>query len=385
MEEHMRNYFKLAIALVFIMLACTACTSNSNRVCVETDAVSNNGVGDMDLLNILQSIREEYDLPAMAAALVTDQGLQRVAAVGTRKCGTDNPVTLDDLWHLGSDTKIMTATLAAILVEEGKLQWTTTVNEVFPEIIETSNPGFRDVNLLQLLSHEAGLPRDIEYSSISQSIPIPDQRLEVVRMAFNEEPLYTPGTQFQYSNVGYVIVGAMIERITDMDWETAITQNVFLPLKMTSAGFGGLGTPGMIDQPWGHYPSGEPAASNGPDDDIPLFTGPAGTVYCTIQDWALFIEDQLRGAQGEPGLLSSESYQMLQNTHFDSDYALGWSVAWPDGKVLYHGGSNGMYLTNVVINPEKNFAVLVCTNEGGDDSYYAEDEVIREIIINVIE
>jgi len=318
----------------------------------------------------------------MAAALITDQGLQKIAAIGTRKWGTDSPVTINDQWHLGSDTKAMTATLAAILVEEGRLKWTTTVTEVFPDFADSFNSGFRDVTLLQLLSHEAGLPADLNYATIGQSISVRDQRLQAVRMALHDKPLSAPGTQYLYSNVGYIIVGAMIERVTGMDWETAITQDVFIPLKMGSVGFGGLGTPGMIDQPWGHLGVGKPVAFNGPDADNPPVLGPAGRVHSTIQDWGLFIADQLRGARGEPGLLSLESYQMLQNPHFGGDYALGWIVVnrdWAGGKALAHTGSNTMYLADVWIAPEKDFAILVCTNEGLD-SFTAADQAVAGII-----
>jgi CubicO group peptidase (beta-lactamase class C family) len=174
----------------------------------------------------------------------------------------------------------------------------------------------------------------------------------------------------------------MIERVTNMDWETAITQKLFVPLKMTSVGFGGLGTLGMIDQPWGHLTADKAVASNGPDADNPPILGPAGRVHCTIQDWALFIEDQLRGARGEPGLLSPQSYEILQNTHFGGHYALGWIVAnrdWAGGKALTHTGSNTMYLADVWIAPQKNFAILVCTNEG-QDSFTAADQAVAGII-----
>ena len=376
----MQRILRLAIFSVFILLACSACIVTPGGVAV--NAVSDNGVGDADLLSVLRQARTSSKVPAMAAALVTDQGMQKVAAIGNRKWGTDIPVTLDDQWHLGSDTKAMTATLAAILVEAGELKWTSTVADVFPDLVDTFDPGFRQVNLLQLLSHEAGLPADLNYGAISQSLSVHEQRLQVVRLALREKPQSTPGTKYLYSNVGYIIVGAMIEQVTGTDWETAITQKVFVPLKMESGGFGGLGTPGKIDQPWGHVAMGKPVASNGPAVDNPPVLGPAGRVHTTIQDWALFIQDQLRGARGEPGLLSPESYQMLQTPHFGGEYALGWGVAnrdWAGGKALTHTGSNTMYLANVWIAPEKNFAILVCTNEGLD-SFTATDQVVAGII-----
>jgi CubicO group peptidase (beta-lactamase class C family) len=87
-----------------------------------------------NLNSLLEPILKKYDLPALAGAIVTSKGLSAVGAVGVRKYGTDTPVTVDDQFHLGSDTKAMTATMLATLVEEGKLSWSTTLEQVFPDL-----------------------------------------------------------------------------------------------------------------------------------------------------------------------------------------------------------------------------------------------------------
>jgi len=282
------------------------------------------GMGDAEIAKILLGVRERHQVPAMAAALVTSGGLQKVAAVGVRKRGTQVQVTMDDLWHLGSDTKIMTASLAAIMIEQGKLRWTSTVSEIFPERTPSFDPHLRDVSLLQLLSHRAGIAANLDYAALQKFGSVHDQRLEAVKEGLSGKPVSSPGSEFLYSNLGYIIAGAMIERVSGEDWETGLRTYIFSPLAMDSAGFGGLGTPGKIDQPWGHGLKGQPADRNGPDADNPPVLGPAGRVHCTIQDWARFATDQLRGARGEPALLKPEFYGMLQTTHFGGDYALGW-------------------------------------------------------------
>src|SRR5262249_38888714 len=95
----------------------------------------------------LAPLLARYELPALAAAVVKDGTVVAVGAVGTRKAGATIPVTVHDRFHLGSDTKAMTALLAAMLVEEGKLRWNVTVAEVFPEFAEQIDPGLRRVTL----------------------------------------------------------------------------------------------------------------------------------------------------------------------------------------------------------------------------------------------
>lgn len=335
-----------------------------------------------EFISILSKVREQHAVAAMAAAFVTSQGIQKVGAIGTRKWGTDVAVTLDDLWHLGSETKAMTSTLAAVLIDRGEIRWTSTVSEIFPELASSFHPDLREISLIQLLSHRAGIEANIDYSAVSKFGSIQSQRIEAVKTGLSKKPLSVPGSKTIYSNLGYIIAGAMIERVSSMDWESAMEKYIFSPLGMNSAGFGGLGTPGLIDQPWGHEKSGQPFKENGPDIDNPPVLGPAGRVHCSIQDWAKFIADQLRGARGAPALLNKQAYKILQTPHFGGAYALGWSVVeqdWADGKVLTHTGSNTLYLARACVAPESDFAIIVCTNEGMDSSD-AVDEAVGQII-----
>ena len=160
-------------------------------------------------------------------------------------------------------------------------------------------------------------------------------------------------------------------------------RRVFEPLQMTTAGFGGTGTPGQIDQPWPHTADGEPTAENGPAMDNPPVMGPAGRVHCSIQDWAKFVQDQLRGDRGESALLQPATYQTLHTPPGGGNYALGWITVerdWGGGKVLNHGGDNTMNFANVWVAPKRDFAILVCANQSGDTAFQATDAAVGELI-----
>jgi CubicO group peptidase (beta-lactamase class C family) len=338
--------------------------------------------GDTNITAVLQPIRNKFNLPAMAAAVVTSDGLKLAGAVGIRKRGTETPVSLDDLWHLGSDAKIMTSTLMARLVESGQLRWDSTLGEVFPDFAPRMNPDFRSVTLLELLSHHAGLPANLDLAKYSGD-DAPQLRRRAVQTELAKKPVSPPGSTYAYSNLGYILAAAMAEQATGKPWEILITDEVFKPLHMQSAGFGGTGTPGKIDQPWPHTANGAPTSENGPRMDNPPVMGSAGRIHCTIQDWARFVQDQLRGARGEPALLKPESYQRLQTPPFKGDYALGWMVvsrSWGGGKVFNHGGDNTMNCANVWVAPKKDFAILVCVNQSGDQAFTASDEAVEALI-----
>jgi CubicO group peptidase (beta-lactamase class C family) len=261
--------------------------------------------------------------------------------------------------------------LIARLVERGLLQWDSTLAEVFPELAAQMNPDFQKVTLLQLLSHRAGLPADLKGSDYLGN-DVKSLRLRAVREALAQKPQSTPGSQTAYSNLGYIIAGAVVEKVTGESWEDAMVKEIFKPLRMTSAGFGGTGTPGQIDQPWPHAEDGKPAASNAP-----------GRVHCSIQDWARFIQDQLRGARGESALLKPESYQKLQTPPFGGNLALGWLVAdraWAGGMALNHGGDNRLNYANVWVAPQGDFAMLICVNQSGSAARNASEEAILAML-----
>jgi CubicO group peptidase (beta-lactamase class C family) len=357
-----------------------AALSNTNAAAADANYCP--AAGDAAVTNLLVPIRQKFHVPAIAAALVTSKGLRSVGVVGTRKQGTDIAPTLEDKWHLGSDTKAMTATLVAKLVEEGRLKWDTTLAEVFPELAARFNPEVRTITVLQLLTHFSGLPANpdlMRYGGAEGR----RERLRILENELNEPPPHKPGTHREYSNLGYTIAGAITEKITGKSWEEAMREKVFGPLGMTSVGFGGTGTPGRIDQPWGHRADGQPVGGNGPAMDNPPVLGPAGRVHCTIQDWARFITDQLRGDRGEPALLKPETYRFLHTPPLGSDYALGWIVVerdWAGGVALNHGGDNTMNFANVWMAPRRDFAILVCVNQSGETGFKASDEAVGALI-----
>ncbi|MBI3850196.1 MAG: beta-lactamase family protein [Verrucomicrobia bacterium] len=339
-------------------------------------------VGDEAVTSALKPIRQRFGVPAMAAAVVTSEGIQFVGAVGIRKRDTDIPVTLTDQWHLGSDTKAMTATLIARLVERGQLKWSATLAEVFPDLAPQMHPDFKTVTLLHLLSHRAGLPANLDLAQYPGD-DVVALRSRAVREELAKKPRHAPGSVCEYSNLGYIIAGAVVAKTTGQSWERAVSTELFEPLQMKAVGFGGTGTRGQIDQPWPHHGDGKPMPENGPAVDNPPVMGPAGRVHCTIQDWAKFIQDQLRGDRGDQALLKPETYQKLHTPPFGGDYALGWIVVqreWGGGTVFNHAGDNGMNFANVWIAPQRDFAILVCVNQGGDTAFKATDEAVGALM-----
>jgi D-alanyl-D-alanine carboxypeptidase len=224
----------------------------------------------------------------------------------------------------------------------------------------------REITVAQLLSHRAGIaenyPRDL---AAGLRGPITEQRIVVAQWLL-ESPAYPPGN-YHYSNGGYVVMGSILERLGGKCWEELMRERIFDPLVMTSAGFGGTGTIGEIDQPWPHLANGQSAPSNGPAMDNLPYMGPAGTIHASMSDWGNFLADQLRGGSGQPALLSPSIYAAMQKPA-KGTYGFGWIVvyrSWAGGPMLSHAGSNTMNYAASWLGPRVGYGVLVCINQGG--------------------
>ncbi|MHB8069033.1 MAG: serine hydrolase domain-containing protein [Desulfobaccales bacterium] len=361
--------------------------------------------------DILTPYLARYDLPALAAAVVQDGKIVARGAVGTRRAGAVIPVTINDRFHLGSDTKAMTALLAAMLVEEHKLRWDSTVAEVFPELSATMTPGLRGVTLEQLLSHTSGIPSDnqafgnllAKMLSKTQSQEgnlenLDEMRAWLVRQ-WSKQPLAAkPGARFAYANMNYVLAGAMLERLSGKTWDELITERIFIPLGLETAGLGTPSSLGRIDAPLGHVKiEGKTKAFlAGPNGDNTSILGPAGIAHMSVLDFAAWAGWNAGEGKRGPALVRPETLRKLHTpliaipdkpgakpgTPKQGKYALGWgelTVAWAPTRLKSHSGSNGKNLAQIWLDPQRDFALVLVTNIGGEQADQAFQALAPEL------
>jgi CubicO group peptidase (beta-lactamase class C family) len=337
-----------------------------------------------DSSEFVEGIRAKYALPALAAVVAKDGAICDRVAVGVRKAGDPTPITTNDVFHIGSCTKSMTATLTAMFIEHGKLSWETTITDVFPEFRGKIDKAYENVTVEQLLTHRTGLsgsPPTIAWMRAWDQVGTPThQRYQFIQAVLKEPPKAPAGSKTIYSNQGYAVVGAMLEKLTGKSWESLITEELFKPLHMNSAGFGPPGTIGKVDQPWGHTRNG---SDNEPiQKDNPPSIGPGGTVHCTLDDLARFTILHL-GRGNTQQLLRPESIKKLHTPPNGASYACGWVSTprtWAGGNALTHNGSNTMWYVVMWLAPERDFSVVVGTNVAGPEAEKGCDDVAAAMI-----
>ncbi|MFT3811532.1 MAG: serine hydrolase domain-containing protein [Micropepsaceae bacterium] len=318
--------------------------------------------------------------PALAGAVFTPMETLFLGVAGVRQTGSDNKVATEDRWHLGSNTKAMTAAVFQRLVEQGRIKAGATLAELFPGM--TIDPALSGLTADDLSGHRAGLldmaviGRDWLMTARGDKRPMTEQRAALAAKALGAPPPGQAGT-FAYGNINFIVLGAAIEQATGMAWEDVMKAELFAPLGMASAGFGAPADPA----PWGHM-GGRPMEP-GPFADNPAALGPAGTVHVALGDYGKWLQMIMKGGDG---WLSAGAVAAMTAPPADGErYRRGWGLVaarpWAQGPVLMHEGSNVMWHATAMIAPVRGIAIATMSNDetsGGAKACQALAQVLKE-------
>ena len=262
----------------------------------------------------------------------------------------DTPTTK---FRLGSITKQFTAASILLLEERGKLKIDDPVKKYMPD----APAAWDKVTIFHLLTHTSGIPSFTsfpDYPKRESETMTPQQLVEW----FRDKPLeFEPGTKWNYSNSGYVLLGYLIEKISGQGYADFVQQNIFTPLGMKDSGYDSNSA--VIERRAAGYAPGK----NGPENagfvnmTIPLS---AGGLYSTT-------EDLLRWEQGLFGgkLLSPASLAKM-TAPFKENYAFGLGISMQDGhKTISHDGGIQGFNTSLIYDPDEKLVVAVLANING--------------------
>jgi CubicO group peptidase (beta-lactamase class C family) len=287
--------------------------------------------------------------PAALAVRVSTASAD-VQVRGLRRVGGD-ALQGDDAFPMGSMTKSMTATLAGVLVQEGRIGWASKVLDVLPELAATTRAEYAAVTLTDVLAHRGGIFPAVTTEQIAL-LPALDgtpaeQRFQLARWMLQQASSSSPGVRTAYSNGGYVLAAAMLERVGGQPYETLLQAKVFAPLGATVR----FGTPGALaDEPWGHAWGNaqggggrwQPVDPADPEARFPAFGHPAGGAKLSGADFARYLQMHLRAHRGMTGGVLTPATARVLHTVVQDGIALGWLVGEDlEGDALrWHNGSD---------------------------------------------
>lgn len=297
---------------------------------------------------------------------------------------TGLPVTPATRFALASVTKMFTAVAVVDLVSSGALTFETPVVDVLPPERRPSTL-LREVTVHHLLCHTSGIADYCEEDEDSPFYLEDYGELWVQRPSYAMErpadflplfgdlpPYRHPGTQFQYSNAGYVVLGLVIEEVTGRPFTDVVQQRVFDRAGMTASGFFRLDE-AVPDVATGYLPRTDPAApwrSN--IYRVPVIGGADGGAHSTTRDLDRFLH-----AYADGTLLGDQLDRVLA-PHADvgDGFFEGYGVhLYPDGRYGHGGGDPGVA---VLVNrwPEDDVNIVVLCNTEDDLVVEVRDELL---------
>ena len=327
------------------------------------------------------SIRKVYKIPELSYAVVDATATLELAASGKHAIGLPDTATLNDRFHIGSNTKAMTAFIIARYVEMGKLRWSSKFFDLFPEWKAKSNSAYGGITLQDLLSHRAGIqpfqgegdPAIPGFQGTAQ-----EKRWQFGQFVLGLAPMPIDSlTPFIYSNAGYTLASMMLEKAARRSWEQLVEKifnhDLHLHVKRSWP------ENQKRKDSWGHIFENNqliPVASNkGYHLD---YTEPDGDINIRLRDYIKFIQLNLQGLSGKNNYLKANTYNFIHRGV--EHYAMGWYNIYENHKEFStHAGTAFTYYTLVHIDRIKKIAYIIFTNAFNGDTVEGARILMRKL------
>ncbi len=344
----------------------------------------------------IQTTMQEWKVPGVAVGIVHGTAPVYVKGFGVRNIQTNQPVTADTLFDIGSCTKAFTSASIAMLVDEGKMNWDDKVDKSIPFFHLYDPLADENVTLRDLLTHRTGLPgADLLWYGA------PISREQIVRQVAYIHPDAGFRSVFQYQNAMYVTLGVAVGKVSGGTWDDFVKQRIFQPLGMTESDTSAVDVQKSPDYASPHV------IKDGKVEVIPWKNidnaGPAGSINSSVRDMAKWISLQLNdGVFDGKRLISSKNMQEMHQpqivvppgeipTVFFPDsmqlsYGFGWFIQDYHGHqlILHPGDIDGFEALTVLI-PEINTGYEVLVNLGGVSYRQALGYHIADVLLHLPE
>jgi len=328
-----------------------------------------------DLDVFIEEQMKLWKLPGLALAVVRDGEVIISRGYGYRDVAKKSPVDENTIFAIGSSTKAFAATTLGMLVEEGKLEWDTPIQDYYPEFRLKDPVVSQRITLRDLLCHRSGLPsHDFQWYNTSLS------RAEIIERLRYLEPSKDFRTHWQYQNHMYFAAGCLAEKVTGETWEDLVQKRILTELDMmsTNSSIPESIASGNYALP---YAEKEGKAVEIPFRDISII-GAAGAVNSNVKDMAKWVGLQLsRGEHGGKQLITPKTLDEIQSPQmtmhpgaraaYNADvpetphvsYGMGWFIQPYRGlNTIHHGGAIDGFTAMVSFMPEKNIGLVILTN-----------------------
>lgn len=332
-----------------------------------TNGVSDTTAPDPELLALVEELREELGLPALAVAIHEQKAPDFLTVAG------DTGRDLEPLatrFRIASISKTFTATALSLLAADGTVALDDPITKHLPEGTELAE-GQEAITLRQLADHSSGLPRLPKEIPGTPVDPYGPSKPSFLYDALAKNPLESePGKRSAYSNLGAALLGQLLARANGTTYEELITQRILEPLGMSSSD-------AFDPDERGRDPDEDVAVGhNGvrPAEEVPYWHmaafAPTGGVCCTIGDLHRYAQEHLRAAREETTVLDGDALRSAHTLSIETAPGRSVGLAWQridfgEGRIrLWHNGGLYGFRSLLILDPFLDRSVTLLTNQG---------------------
>jgi len=317
---------------------------------------------DAKLLEIIRSRVEDGRATGLVLGVMEADGSTRIVAYGDPGEGVP-PLGPDTVFEIGSVTKMFTTTLLADMVQTGEVALDAPAQTWAPTGMTLPRRDDKQITLANLAEQNSGLPRlPLNMAPASMDNPYADYTIDQLNAYLRTHHLRRdPGAQFEYSNLGMGVLGAILANRAGKNYETLVKERILAPLGMTSSGIT-LSPAMQAALAKGHDGQGAPARTW----DLPTLAG-AGALRSTANDMLKFLAANL----GEPQSDLERAMRLAQQPRFrispESEIGLGWinMTTQSGARVLFHDGGTGGYGAIIGFDPGRQVGLVMLGNRAG--------------------
>jgi D-alanyl-D-alanine-carboxypeptidase/D-alanyl-D-alanine-endopeptidase len=328
---------------------------------------------DADLQTMLRYLVEDGETPGIVVGILEPDGSTRILSHGTAGEGA-RPLGRQTVFEIGSINKTFTGTILADMVARGEVALDDPVQQYLPDSVRVPSRNGRQITLLDLATHRSGLPRmPGNFVPAASGNPYASYDIPLIYAFLDSHELRRDiGTEFEYSNLGYGLLGHALGRAAGKEYRELVRERILQPLGMRMTGYTREGDVAAWHAQ-GHTERGDAA----PFWDASEAIAGAGGLRANVDDMLLYLRAQLGPADTD----LQRAMRVAQQVHHrypQFGAGLAWRVQARDGRtIVSHGGGTGGFNTFMGFDPERRTGVVMLTNTGDFDDDFAMDFLVR--------
>lgn len=361
-----------SLTLVAFVLSCTSTPppATDETLAQQENLKKIRAEKNLSLDKKIEAIASQFNLPALHVQIHERGELAYQKFQGVRAIETTTAVTETDRYYLGHISKTLTSLLIAQLIDQKVLSWNSTLADLVGKDFSV-NPQLRGITVEMLMAQRSGLVGldKLKVMSTLDKYSARRGRELIVQSALSYNPEFTPNTKTDISSTNHVVLGWVLEKYTNFQWEELAKNKIFYDMGLTQCGFGLAVNPKSqaVDHPLGHTLSQFKLISE-KKLNVPAAIAPAESLNCSAGDLAKLLKEINMGLYRESQFLQEETFAKVfgptQDPKMTYAHFLVHDRVWAGGRTLTASSLDSLFTSHMVLAPAREMVITVMVNSG---------------------